>query len=104
PALAVAEHVQADVGRDPVEPRAKRRPPLEAVERAPRPHHRLLHRVLGLERGSEHAIAVSGELATVLLEQRLELFSGLSAAGCDFDMHGSYPRPGVAASPLPACR
>ena len=58
--LAAFEHVQADVGGDPVEPGAQRRPALEAVEAAPGADQRLLHRVLGLERGPEHPIAVPG--------------------------------------------
>ena len=48
--LAAAQHVQAHVRRDPVEPRPQRRAPLEPVVGAPGAHHRLLHRVLGLER------------------------------------------------------
>ena len=31
-------------------------------------HHRLLHRVLGLEPGAEHAVAVRGQLPPVALE------------------------------------
>ena len=56
------EHVEADVGRDPVQPGAHAGPPLEAVERPPRPQHRLLHGVLGLEGRAEHAVAVAGQL------------------------------------------
>ena len=48
PSLAALEHVEADVRRDPVEPRAKRRAALEAVVRTPGPDERLLHGVLGV--------------------------------------------------------
>ena len=37
PALAAAQHVEAHVGRDPVEPRAQRRPALEGVDAASTP-------------------------------------------------------------------
>ena len=72
-ALAAVEHVEADVRRDPVQPRAQGRAALEAVERAPGADQRLLHRVLGLERRAEHAVAVGGQLAAMLLELGLEL-------------------------------
>jgi hypothetical protein len=67
-ALASLEHVEADVRRDPVEPRAKRRAALEVVEVLPGAQERLLDRVLGLEGRPEHPVAVRGQLATVLLE------------------------------------
>ena len=67
PLLAV-EHVEADVGRDPVEPAAEGRAALEAVEAAPRAQERVLHRVLGLERRAEHPVAVRGELPAVALQ------------------------------------
>ena len=62
------EHVEADVRRDPVEPRPQRGAALEPVEAAPGPHERLLHRVLGLERRAEHPVAVAGQLDPVPLE------------------------------------
>jgi hypothetical protein len=67
-ALAPLEQVEADVGRDPVEPRAKRRAALESVEVLPGAQERLLDGVLGLEGRPEHPVAVRGQLATVLLE------------------------------------
>ena len=66
--LAAGERVEADVRRDPVQPRLERRAALEPVERPPGAHHRLLHRVLGVEGRAEHAVAVAGQLAAVLLE------------------------------------
>ena len=49
-ALLAAQHVETDVGGDPVQPRLERRPAFEAVEAFPRTEHRLLHRILRLER------------------------------------------------------
>ena len=72
-ALAPLEQVEADVRRDPVQPRAHRGATLEAVAAAPRAKQGLLHGVLGLERRGEHPVAVGGQLAPVglqLLERR----------------------------------
>ena len=66
--LATVEHVEADVGGDAVQPRAQRRAALEAVVGAPGPDHRLLGRVLGLERRAHHPVAVGGQLPPVRLE------------------------------------
>jgi hypothetical protein len=68
---APLEHVETDVRRDPVEPRAKRGAALEAVVAPPRAQERVLNRVLGLERRAEHAVAVAGQLGAVLLELEL---------------------------------
>ena len=65
--LPAAEHVEAHVRRDPVEPGAQRRATLERIGSPPRAHHRLLHRVVSLEDGAEHAVAVAGQLTTVVL-------------------------------------
>jgi len=62
------EQVEADVGRDPVQPRTHRGPAGEAVGAAPGPDQGLLHRVLGVERRAEHPVAVGGQLLPVLLE------------------------------------
>ena len=75
-AVAAAEHVQADVRRDAVEPGAKLGPTLEAVVASPGADERLLYRVLGLERRAEHPVAVGGELDPVLLEAVLQFGSG----------------------------
>ena len=80
PALTTVEHVEADVGRNPVEPGTKRCAPLEAVVAAPGADVGLLHGVLGLERGAEHAVAVARQLAAVLLEAGRELVGG--GCGC----------------------
>src|SRR5204863_2108642 len=68
PALAAAKHVETHVGGDAVEPGPHRGTALEAVDAPPGPHHRLLYGVLCLEARPEHAVAVAGELAAVLLE------------------------------------
>ena len=76
PALAGAEHVEADVGRDAVEPGAEGGATLEAVERPPRAEHRLLDGVLGLEGGAEHPVAVGGELDAMAVEAGDQLGRG----------------------------
>ena len=63
-----AEHVEADVRRDPVEPGAERRATLEPVEALPGADERVLHGVLGVERRAEHPVAVAGQLRPVLLQ------------------------------------
>src|SRR6185437_13579782 len=67
-ALAPAQHVEADVCCDALEPRAQCCAAFERVEATPRADERLLHRVLGFERRAEHAVAVPRELGPVLLE------------------------------------
>ena len=74
--LTACDHVQADVRRNPVEPRAQRRAALEPAQAPPGAEQRLLDGVLGLEGRAEHAIAVAGELAAVDLERALELAAG----------------------------
>ena len=72
-ALPAGQLVEADVGGDPVQPRPQRRPALEVRQPAPGAHHRLLHRVLGVEGRAEHPVAVAGQLAAVLEQPRVEL-------------------------------
>jgi hypothetical protein len=62
--------VQAGVGGDPVEPGPQARAAGEAAAPAPGPQQRLLHQVLGVLEGAEHAVAVQMELAPVALGQR----------------------------------
>ena len=69
--LARVEHVEADVRRDAIEPRAQRGSTLEALVAAPRPDEGLLHGVLRVDR-SEHPVAVRGELHAIVLELLLE--------------------------------
>jgi hypothetical protein len=63
-----AQQVEADVGGDPMEPRAQRRAPLEPLGRAPRAQQGLLDRVLGVARRTQHAIAVPGQRRAVGVE------------------------------------
>ena len=73
PALAAVQHVEADVawrsGR--ATSAGPTRPSNRSMLRQARTM-RLLHRVLGLERRAEHAVAVPGQLDPVLLELRLD--------------------------------
>ena len=65
PAAAVAQRVQAPVGRDPVQPGAQRRAVLEAVKPAPGRQQRLLDHVLGVLHRAENPVAVQLQLAPV---------------------------------------
>jgi hypothetical protein len=58
PAVALVDHPQADVRRDPVEPRRQLRARLEAPDAAPSAQHRLLESVVGVVHGSEHPVAM----------------------------------------------
>ena len=71
-ARAAADHVEADVGGDAVQPRPQHRVVVERVAIPPRPQERLLHRVLGLVERRQHAVAVDVQLAPVPLRQGLE--------------------------------
>ena len=68
PALHLAGHVDAHIGGDAVEPRAHTGAALESRRAAERLDHRLLHRILGLEAGAEHAVAVARQFPPVRLE------------------------------------
>ena len=72
PARAPVEHIEADVRRDPVEPRAQRRAALEAIDASPCSQQRLLDRVLRIERRAEHPVAVANQLRAVLLQSKVE--------------------------------
>ncbi len=61
------EHVEADVGRNAVQPGTHRRAPLEAVAASPGAYEGLLHRVLGIEWRPEHPVAMSRQLCPVPL-------------------------------------
>jgi hypothetical protein len=63
------ERIETGVRRDPVEPRTERRPSLEASAFPPCPQERLLHEVLGVLQGAEHAVAVQLQLTTVRLDE-----------------------------------
>ena len=72
PARAAPDSVEADVGRDAVQPRADERAAVEGVARPPRPQERLLDRILGLVERGEHPVAVDVELAPVSLGEGRE--------------------------------
>ena len=66
------DRAQAGVGRDPIEPGAKRASTLEAWQPAPGAEQRLLQRVLGVGVGAEHPVAVGVKLAAVGLDEARE--------------------------------
>ena len=67
--LWAAQHVEADVARDGVQPRPQRRPVLvEPIQPPPGTHQGLLHGVLRLERRAQHPVAVPGQLDPELLQ------------------------------------
>ncbi len=89
PALGAAVHVDAHVVGDAVEPRPQRRAALEPVDRAPGPHHRLLHGVFRLGTRAEHAVAEAGQLGAVRLQRPFEfLAAGGAGAGEGRGRHG----------------
>jgi hypothetical protein len=63
------DFVKADVGRDLVQPGAKRTALLESREPAPRPHERVLNGILGRVDRAQHPVAVSEQLFPVRLDQ-----------------------------------
>src|ERR671923_1385136 len=57
-AAALLDHPQADVRRDPVEPRRELGARLEPTDPPPGAQHRLLERIVGVVDGAEHPVAV----------------------------------------------
>ena len=68
----VAERVQAAIGRDPIQPGAKRGSLLEAAQAPPCREQRLLHDVLGILQGPKKSVAVQMKLSSVRLDQLAE--------------------------------
>ena len=66
---AVAQRVQAAVGRDPVEPGAQRGAFLEPAQPAPGREQRFLHDVLGVLERAEDAVAVQLQLCAVRVDE-----------------------------------
>ena len=68
------KHVEACVGRDPVEPRPEREAPAgtEALAAPPSAQERLLDEVLGVLERAEHPVAVHLQLTAVALDERGE--------------------------------
>ena len=98
PPSSPAQHVEAHVRGDPVEPGTERRPALEPLEALPRPEQRLLHGVLGLERRSQHPVRVGGQLDAMLLEHVREVLGPprRRASAPLLDRHVSHDRQGEA--------
>ena len=67
-----AQHAQAPIGRDLVEPGPERGPLAELAEVTPGGHEGLLECVLGVLQGSQDAVAVHLQLAGVALDQVAE--------------------------------
>ena len=82
---SLLKHPQAHVGRDPVHPRDQRRSRLEAVDVAPGPEHRLLHRIVGVVQRAEDPVAVPMQRLAVWRGQSYE---GLFVAALGGDEHG----------------
>jgi len=64
--------VNADVGRDPVQPGAHRASTAEARIRPPGPKQRLLERVVGVIRRAEHPVAVRVQVGAASLHELVE--------------------------------
>jgi hypothetical protein len=69
PLGALPDRVQRGVGRNPVEPAAKRAASLEPGETFPGTYERFLQRILGVLWGAEHPSAVSAELGAMWLDE-----------------------------------
>ena len=63
------QQIEANVGRDPVQPWSQSGPILERRQRPPSAEHRVLDGVLGLVDRSKHPVAVAGQLPAVLLQR-----------------------------------
>ncbi len=68
----LGDEVEARVGGDLVEPRAERRPPLVGRSAPPRAQQCLLHDVVGVVAGAEHAVAVDAKLVPVAVGEFTE--------------------------------
>jgi hypothetical protein len=99
-ASAVAERVQAAVGRDPVEPGAQRGAPLEALESAPGRQERLLEQILGVLHRSEDPVAVQLQLAPVGVDELAERVL-VPGAGAGEDLLAHHR---ILTAPLPFAR
>src|SRR5262245_45760602 len=79
PPTLTPEEVQTRVGGDAVEPGAVRGAPFECGALSPGTQQCLLHEILSIIEGRQHAVAVQVELAPVALHQQGE--AGLVALG-----------------------
>ena len=97
-----AQQVEADVGRDPVEPGTEHRAAIEAVATAPGAQECLLHRVLGLVERGEHPIAMDVQLATVALGEVRERRLVGDCGRLDRRGHGAWYLTSWTSQPLPS--
>lgn len=65
--LVAGDCIQAGVRGDAVQPRAQRCAFFQAVAIPPGAEHGLLHRVFGVRQGTEHAVAMEQQLASMTL-------------------------------------
>jgi hypothetical protein len=80
----LGERVEADVRRDPVQPRRQLRAAVERRARSPRAHQRLLHQLLGLVGRAGHPVAVPAQRAAVRLARGGERVIGHCTASWIF--------------------
>jgi len=79
PGLRAGEGGEARVGRDAIEPGARRRAPLESLKPAPRAQKRLLSGVLRVVQRAKHPIAVEQDLSPVALGELVERLSRIDS-------------------------
>ena len=72
PLRASGDRVEADVGGDPVQPRAQRAASAEPGQASPRAQERVLERVVGVVQRAEHAVAVRVQVSALLLDEVIE--------------------------------
>ena len=83
------QRAEACVRRDPVQPGTHRGPAFEVAVGSPRAQQSLLHLVLGVVHGAEHAVAVGQQLASVGIGQLCEILAARRCPGGA--RHGSLP-------------
>jgi hypothetical protein len=69
----VSNRIEASVRRHAVEPGTQWRAFFQAVAIPPGAKQRLLHRVLGVRQGAEHAVTVDKQFAAMTLDIATEL-------------------------------
>ena len=69
PQVTPCRGIEADIGRDPEEPRLERCTALESISTSPGAEQCLLNQVLGVLEGADHPIAMQVELPAIPLRQ-----------------------------------
>src|SRR5713101_6670409 len=98
--LAFLKRIEADIGRDLIEPGPQRGLTLEGVAVLPGAQHRLLHQILGIMPGPQQAITVQVQFLAIWLDEGAE-FGNVASSGiglCGFRCHNSS-----SISPVQAC-